>query len=144
MPPTTLREDSDEDIELQDIPSATPLETSPDSEEQEEEEAAFGTMRPSKRGRPSHDPDDSLFVSPSPDHPPSKRAKAADAATDDDKKKMGMRTTYDGFAIYGRVLCLVVKRREGARGKGPTAVEAGKAMMEEWIASTQAREEERG
>jgi hypothetical protein len=101
-------------------------------------------MRPSKRGRPSHDPDDSLFVSPSPDHPPSKRAKAADAATDDDKKKMGMRTTYDGFAIYGRVLCLVVKRREGARGKGPTAVEAGKAMMEEWIASTQAREEEGG
>jgi len=100
-------------------------------------------MRPSKRGRASHDPDDSLFVSASPDHPPSKRAKAADAAADD-KKKMGLRTTYDGFAIYGRVLCLVVKRREGARGKGPAAVGAGKAMMEEWIASTQAPEEEGG
>lgn len=101
------------------------------------------TTRRSKRGRQSHDPDDSLFVPPSPDQPPSKRAKGADDAADD-KKKMGMRTTYDGFAIYGRVLCLVVKRREGAPGKGPTAVGAGKAMMEEWIASTQAPQEEGG
>ena len=57
----------------------------------------------------------------------------------DDKKKMGMDTTYDGFSIYGRILCLVVKRRGTAKGKergGGT----GQAVMEEWIASTQMQE----
>ena len=53
----------------------------------------------------------------------------------DDKKKMAMDTLYDGFSIYGRVLCLVVKRRD-AKGKG-SAVTGGQAMMEDWITSTQ-------
>lgn len=61
------------------------------------------------------------------------------AADDDDKKKMGLNTTYDGFTIYGRILCLVVKRRGTARGK-EMAGGAGQAMMEEWISSTQAGE----
>ncbi|KAL8869967.1 MAG: hypothetical protein Q9174_003878 [Haloplaca sp. 1 TL-2023] len=57
----------------------------------------------------------------------------------DDKKKLAMSTLYDGFSIWGRILCLVVKRRGHAKGKelvGGT----GQAMMEEWIASTQAAE----
>ena len=57
----------------------------------------------------------------------------------DDKKKLGMDTTYDGFSIYGRILCLVVKRRGTARGRergGGT----GQAVMEEWITSTQMQE----
>lgn len=57
----------------------------------------------------------------------------------DDKKKMLLNTSYDGFAIYGRILCLVVKRRGVTKGKdrgGGT----GQAMMEEWIASTQLAE----
>lgn len=54
----------------------------------------------------------------------------------DDKKKLAMRTLYDGFSIYGRILCLVVKRRGNAKGKD-LAGGAGQAMMEEWIASTQ-------
>lgn len=54
----------------------------------------------------------------------------------DDKKKLAMHTSYDGFSIYGRILCLVVKRRGYARGKD-LAGGAGQAMMEEWIASTQ-------
>ena len=53
----------------------------------------------------------------------------------DDKKKMGMNTTYDGFQIYGRILCLVVKRKDNTRGKHQGA--GGQAMMEGWIASTQ-------
>lgn len=53
-----------------------------------------------------------------------------------DKKKVGMGTTYDGFSIYGRILCLVVKRKGSAKGKG-VAGGTGQAMMEEWIASTQ-------
>lgn len=53
-----------------------------------------------------------------------------------DKKKLALNTTYDGFSIYGKILCLVVKRRGMAKGK-ELAGGAGKAMMEEWIASTQ-------
>lgn len=59
----------------------------------------------------------------------------------DDKKKMSLHTSYDGFAIYGRILCLVVKRRGGSKGKD-RAGGSGQAMMEEWIASTQLGEEQ--
>lgn len=57
----------------------------------------------------------------------------------DDKKKLAMRTWYDGFSIYGRILCLVVKRRGNAKGK-ELAGGTGQAMMEEWITSTQMAE----
>lgn len=52
----------------------------------------------------------------------------------DTKKKMTMDVSYEGFSIYGRVLCLVVKKRDN-RGKGPAG--ASQAMMEEWITATQ-------
>ncbi|KAI4227557.1 MAG: hypothetical protein L6R36_002323 [Xanthoria steineri] len=58
----------------------------------------------------------------------------------DDKKKLGMKTLYDGFSIYGRILCLVVKRRGIVKGR-ELAGGVGQAMMEEWIASTQVVEE---
>ncbi|MCJ1405292.1 hypothetical protein MMC11_008519 [Xylographa trunciseda] len=73
--------------------------------------------------------------------PPSKR-KAGSGSADgdedggDDKKKMMLNTTYDGFRIYGRILCLVVKRKGIAKGKLLVGG-AGQAMMEEWITSTQ-------
>lgn len=71
----------------------------------------------------------------------SDRPAAEEGDGDDDKKKMGMRTTYDGFSIYGRILCLVVKRKGGAKGKGVDSGSGGgaggQAMMEDWIASTQ-------
>ena len=59
-----------------------------------------------------------------------------DSDKEDDKKKMALNTTYDGFSIYGRILCLVVKRRGIVKGK-QLGGGAGQAMMEEWIASTQ-------
>ena len=55
---------------------------------------------------------------------------------EDDKKKLGMDTTYDGFSIYGRILCLVVKRKTTVKGK-EIASSTGQATMEEWITSTQ-------
>jgi len=58
---------------------------------------------------------------------------------EDDKKKMALNTTYDGFTIYGRILCLVIKRRGSARDREQEG-RSGQAMMEEWIASTQAGE----
>lgn len=85
--------------------------------------------------------------------PPPKRRKEKAAARDtearDDKKKMAMDISYEGFAIYGRVLCLVVKRRERGKGGSSAAMKSigsgksqpdrlgGQAMMENWITSTQ-------
>lgn len=61
----------------------------------------------------------------------------------DDKKKLALNTTYEGFSIYGRILCLVVKRKGTSRGKD-AAGGKGQAMMEEWITSTQIAREEGG
>ncbi|KAK2060329.1 hypothetical protein LY76DRAFT_591502 [Colletotrichum caudatum] len=80
--------------------------------------------------------------------PPSKRMKKRGAGLggerddDDDKKKMAVDVSYEGFAIYGRVLCLVVKKRQGLRlaasnGPGSAKQPAGQASMENWISSTQ-------
>ncbi|KAB5549884.1 hypothetical protein GE09DRAFT_187934 [Coniochaeta sp. 2T2.1] len=90
---------------------------------------------------------DGMFV----DDRPSKRRKEKEAETEaepapaDDKKKMAMDISYEGFAIYGRVLCLVVKRRGSGRtaqttasNKSQTASQLGnQAVMENWITSTQ-------
>lgn len=68
----------------------------------------------------------------------------ADAGTSaDDKKKLNMNLTYDGFSIYGRILCLVVKRR-GAKGGSDCAASpepGGKQMLESWV-STQAAQDQ--
>ncbi|PNP58673.1 hypothetical protein THARTR1_01689 [Trichoderma harzianum] len=52
---------------------------------------------------------------------------------DDYKKKLAMDVSYEGFAIYGRVLCLIVKKKENKTQQSL----GGQAMMENWIASTQ-------
>ncbi|RYP09110.1 hypothetical protein DL764_001477 [Monosporascus ibericus] len=119
------------------------------------------------------DGEDALFVDRSPNDgnysglPPAKRHKgrAAAAAANpdgggggDDKKKLAMDISYEGFSIYGRVLCLVVKRRDGGNTKetgsssgqaaggagggrgGSKSTKAGgggQAMMENFIISTQ-------
>jgi hypothetical protein len=59
---------------------------------------------------------------------------------EDDKKKLGLNTSYDGFSIYGRILCLIVKRkgvRNPASGSGAIS---SQHMMENWV-STQAAAE---
>lgn len=54
---------------------------------------------------------------------------------DDDKKTLGFKTTYEGFSIWGWVLCLIVERK-GGPGKKEANGNA-QALMQEWIASTQ-------
>jgi hypothetical protein len=133
-PPVIRREDSEENmVDLKDIPLA----------EEDEDDDAFETMRlRPKRGRrrQSGDDDDGdgLFVDDEDEEPLPKRVKeTAIVARDgqEDKKKMAMDTSYDGFSIYGRVLCLVVKKRDTGKAKG--GMSGGQAMMEEWITSTQ-------
>lgn len=59
---------------------------------------------------------------------------------EDDKKKLAMDVSYEGFAIYGRVLCLVVRRRGHntvQRLRQDGIAPEGQANMENWITSTQ-------
>jgi hypothetical protein len=56
---------------------------------------------------------------------------------EDDKKKLGLNTSYDGFSIYGRILCLVVKRRGVRNSTGTGGAASSQAMLENWV-STQA------
>ncbi|KAI7683524.1 hypothetical protein KC322_g13707, partial [Hortaea werneckii] len=59
---------------------------------------------------------------------------------EDDKKKLAMNTSYDGFSIYGRILCLVVKRKGKRSQPLQTAPAGGSQMMEQWV-STQAAQD---
>jgi hypothetical protein len=54
----------------------------------------------------------------------------------EDKKKMGMVATYEGFRVDDHVLTLLVTRTDGKGKEIDTG--GGHAMMEEWITSTQA------
>jgi len=130
-------EDEDEDeVNIQDLPIAGESLSEIDSLFVSEDDG----LRRSKRARAATiiDSDEELT---SGDERPTKRAKDTAPVVEEEveeveeKKKMAMHTTYDGFAIYGRVLCLVVKRKD-KKGKNP-AVVGGQAMMEEWISSTQ-------
>lgn len=61
---------------------------------------------------------------------------AAEQAPDQDShmqddKKMRFNTTYNGFAIYGKVLCLLVERKTGKKSSD------GQALMQEWITASQ-------
>ncbi|KAK5992702.1 hypothetical protein PT974_06117 [Cladobotryum mycophilum] len=88
------------------------------------------------------------------DQPPQKRHRGparsistpGEAGGDgDSKKKLAMDVSYEGFAIYGRVLCLVVRKREAksqqtsqsGKDAGGSNKLAGQARMENWITSTQ-------
>lgn len=74
--------------------------------------------------------------------------KRAASMGEDDKKKMALNLTYDGFSMYGRVLCLVIKRRgpkyrqEGVRDVSKATDQGGKQMLESWV-STQAAQDQR-
>ncbi len=161
-----MREEDDDALRLSDIPTRD--ETTGTSESanrrpkrrrhREDQDADVGSnIGSDAEVIDSDSSDDDLFVgegesdaSDEAGQPPPKRRKdkaaAGDTAARDDKKKMAMDISYEGFAIYGRVLCLVVKRRDGAtRGgsavppstKSQTGRPGGQAMMENWIASTQ-------
>jgi hypothetical protein len=137
--PVILREESEEDgLNLNDLPEAED-----DIEDSlfVEEEAG---LRRSKRPRApmqalSSSPESSSDFEPLAEPLPKRRKDKEVVPGEEEsdvKKKMAMDTSYDGFSIYGRVLCLVVKRRD-KKGKGPAGLTGGQAMMEDWITSTQ-------
>jgi hypothetical protein len=80
------------------------------------------------------------------DEPPQNRAQNGgrqqfvEELEEDDKKKLAFRTSYEGFSIWGWVLCLLVDRK-GGPGKKASGVDA-QALMAEWITSTQLQRED--
>lgn len=166
--PQVRREDSDDDdpsTTLAAIPAAT---RGGQSKRPRKNTIEIDDSDEGDGGGDDDDDDEGLFVDSDEDEagnmapPPAKRRKEdAGEADHDDKKKLAMDITYEGFSIYGRVLCLVIKRREGgsgtagaaagtggkakgAGGKGGSGAQAGKsteasgqAMMETFIMSTQ-------
>lgn len=131
-------ESEEEEVDLQNLPAA---EEFPPVEDISDEGSLFVDEdeghQTSKRPRANTD---ASIASGGSLEPQAKRNKGeAEDEAGDNKKKMAMSTTYEGFAMYGRVLCLVVKRKDQKeKGKGKERSE-GQAMMEDWIASTQMR-----
>ncbi|KAH3910810.1 hypothetical protein HBI56_004440 [Parastagonospora nodorum] len=141
--PIVIREEDDEDVDIADIPEADglldssrrsarhkrPIENAEDDASSDRGDsgssALFVPGRPSKRSKTSE-----KIAEPS-------QEKDAEEAGDD-KKKLGLNTSYDGFSIYGRILCLVVKRR-GARLPGPAS---SQQMLENWVSTQAAAEPE--
>lgn len=171
-----LREEDEDDpdqhpINLDDIPDAHEITGSRRSKRRRQDStAARGDEQQASDDGPDSEEDDDgsdqeLFVSGGGEEgndsdtrtgpPPPKRRKGKETAPDDDgtddKKKLAMDISYEGFGIYGRVLCLVIKRRDGGKtvalssGAGPSGGgrsqasgrPGGQASMENWITSTQ-------
>ena len=114
--PVTIREESDEEdgVAFQDIPAAPGIEIEDEDEQDVWIEPVGRVDESSRRGRKPLERDS------------------------DDKKKLAFITSYDGFSIYGKIICLIVKRRGGrASDMASTNAKAGQATMEDWIVSTQ-------
>ncbi|PHH88978.1 hypothetical protein CDD83_6799 [Cordyceps sp. RAO-2017] len=134
-----LREpDSDDDVRLADVPAARSR-----GRPKRSRDAVADDEAASPNGAAEAE---AIEVDSDADAPVLKRsrtgpgANGATSGDDDDKKKLAMDVSYEGFAIYGRVLCLVVRKRDG-RGQQPArggkAGAQGQAKMENWISSTQ-------
>ena len=140
--PILVREDSDEqDDGLMFVPEA------PITQSREPE----ADLRPSRTGQKrirdttesGEDDSDADYFETQRD--PKDQGEAAPAyEQEDDKKKLALTVSYDGFSIYERILCLVVKKRGAImemameRSVGSSTAQT---MMEEWITSTQVVQE---
>lgn len=123
---------SESEIHLHDLPEADTNSSSKSIDEFAGVDSR--QLRKSKRTR-----DTRSFESASSDfEPSSKRQKdlgSLGSRDEPEEKKLAIRTTYEGFTIYGRVLCLIVRRRDNS---GNSSIEKiNQATMENWISSTQ-------
>nr|POE77619.1 hypothetical protein CFP56_09266 [Quercus suber] len=137
-PHIPLEDDSDVVEEIQDIPEAE-VEDERRSHEGDEndglfvsssDEEFFQTQRERRSSRRKRSKPSQQAPVPPVEEPEEGK---------DDKKKLALNTSYDGFSIYGRILCLVVKRK-GKKAQVSNAAMGGSQMMEQWV-STQAAQE---
>jgi hypothetical protein len=129
-----LNEEDDAGVHLTDIPDVREGEH-PDEDIDEISEQAFETSQPrSARQATRRRATQSV----------PRGANDADEEEDQDTKKMALETSYDGFSIYGRILCLVVKKRASinpsSSNTGAHSHSSGPQMLEDWV-STQAAQD---
>ncbi|WEW59641.1 hypothetical protein PRK78_005120 [Emydomyces testavorans] len=125
----------------------------------EEEDATSGL-----RGIPEVQPTDSEDEEPSCQHQlrrrrpstaeeddetsqrPTKRNKAETPveAVSQDEKKLGMTTTYEGFSIWGWILCLLISRKDKSKPTRARGESLNQALMEEWICPQAPQEYDEG
>ena len=138
--PAVLQENADDVVELYDIPEASTgrgkrktmnnengdVTRDGALEVSSEDEDSFQTQRPgglaAKRRKRGVD---------------SEESEEDDGKEMDDKKKLALDTSYDGFSIYGRILCLIVTRKSRKDASAVGTPVGGSQMMEQWV-STQA------
>jgi hypothetical protein len=141
--PILIREEENEEaINIADIPEADELREPTRRSAREKRRASDASHDPVSDGS---DSDNSALFVPG-ESTKQRKTKTAPTETDvnengeeveDDKKKLGLNTSYDGFSIYGRILCLVVKRRGVRTVGGSVAPASSQQMLENWV-STQA------
>ncbi len=131
--PPTRQDESDVHPALGDLPVVRIR--GPDGDDDDDDVMVADNPPPSttasRRKRPHAALD--LTVESSDEDASSMHSRVSPPSEEGDEKKR-LETTYEGFSIYGHVLCLVVKKRD-RKGKGVGG--GGQAMMEEWITSTQ-------
>ncbi|KAE8378901.1 hypothetical protein BDV26DRAFT_260501, partial [Aspergillus bertholletiae] len=109
-----VESDSESNVDLCDIPPAT-------AEEND------------KNGKRQHDADGAVDILAS------SRASKRQKDDEPDDKKLHYKTNYEGFHIYGWILCLLVTRKGSKlRASTESSNSTHQALMEEWI-STQAQ-----
>lgn len=134
--PIVIEEEDDNAVKLADIPEAPKRRSTRSKRGLEQVKGTSGYASDSDGG--------DLFISET----PKKRKRAGTMPPDadiievedemqDDKKRLSLNTSYDGFSIYGRILCLVVKRRGVSAAGGAGAPMSSQQMLENWV-STQA------
>lgn len=88
---------------------------------------------------PEAEPEDSSNDDDAPRRSKRKRAESVQQDNDmSEDKKLGFTTTYEGFSIWGWILCLLVARKN--RSEKRADADSNQALMEEWIC-TQAPQE---
>ncbi|GIJ99179.1 hypothetical protein Aspvir_001305 [Aspergillus viridinutans] len=113
-----VESDSEADTDLRDIPQANTSDANGKRRRGMDAQSAGG-QRTSKRQKETDSP--------------------LELSANGDDKKLGFRTQYEGFNIYGWVLCLLVTRKgDKARARPAASDTSRQALMEEWI-STQAQ-----
>jgi hypothetical protein len=125
-PAILVESDNESDVDLQDIPESTQAgETSSQSERQRGSQSFANTLHLPRSTRNRTGAGEGL--------------PGEEDGTDD--KKLGMATTYEGFNIWGWVLCLLVTRRgQKARTVKPASGASGQVLLEEWM-STQVQQD---
>ncbi|GLA37245.1 hypothetical protein AnigIFM63309_004126 [Aspergillus niger] len=117
-------DDEGEGLEMRDIPQATSDDDGAGAKRQRDDADGQSDDSPERQRTSKRRKDDGTL---------------SRDADDGDDKKMRFRTNYEGFNIYGWVLCLLVTRKVDKTGTRAATAEPGRqVLMEEWI-STQAQ-----